>query len=65
MPKTLGIWEWGCPYHCDAGFEKVQLSESLEKATFTPAPNWPARVRAPEHIEIRCSFVGFASERSE
>ena len=17
MPKTLGIWEWGCPYHCD------------------------------------------------
>ena len=19
MPKTQGIWEWGCPYHCDTG----------------------------------------------
>ena len=40
------------------GMPKAQLSESLEQATFTLAPNWPARARAPEHIEIRCSFVG-------
>ena len=19
MPKTLGIWEWGCPKRCDSG----------------------------------------------
>ena len=47
------------------GMPKAQLSESLEQATFTLAPNWSARARAPEHIEIRCSFVGFASERSK
>ena len=44
---------------------KAQLSESLEQATFTLAPNWPTGARAPEHIEIRCSFVGFALERSK
>ena len=27
--KTLGIWEWGCPYHCDTGSDELRKRNYL------------------------------------
>ena len=27
MPKTLGIWEWGCPKRCDSGIAAQNFKE--------------------------------------
>ena len=48
MPISLGVWEWGCPYHCDSGKGKdvgkrlVRAKESRkERNGFTSHISFP------------------------
>ena len=63
MPKTLGIWEWGCPYHCDTaildccrGF-RWQLVPRLPFSV--PRSSLPAP-RSPSPFPVLVTSAGIA-----